>query len=212
MIHLAALNGHADVVKLLIQNGADVNAVTGNIHAQSTGSKWTPILFASNKGHVDVAKALVQGGADVNVTTTPLYGTKMTPLHFAVDKGNVDLAKVLIQGGADVNSRNYLYGATCRGHVPLMLLLICCGATIKNIFLNDRSISWNRRELLREIKEKVSLLRQGKHIGANLMSDEENRFMWNLAFSFTVKYRSAAFKSYYAIRSFITHHGIFMAP
>ena len=35
--------------------------------------------------------------------------------------------------------------------------------------------------------------------------------MWNLAFSFTWKYRAAAFKAYYAIRSFITFHGIFMA-
>ena len=36
--------------------------------------------------------------------------------------------------------------------------------------------------------------------------------MWNLAFSFTIQHRAAAFKAYYAIRSFITFHGIFMAP
>ena len=34
--------------------------------------------------------------------------------------------------------------------------------------------------------------------------------MWNLAFFFTWKHRGAAFKAYYAIRSFITFHGIFM--
>ena len=45
-----------------------------------------------------------------------------------------------------------------------------------------------------------------------LMSDEERRFMWNLAFSFTIEYRVAAFKAYYAIRSFITYNGIFMGP
>ena len=44
-----------------------------------------------------------------------------------------------------------------------------------------------------------------------LMSDEESRFMWNLAFLFTVKHRVAAFKAYYSIRSFITYNGIFMA-
>ena len=43
------------------------------------------------------------------------------------------------------------------------------------------------------------------------MSDEERRFMWNLAFSFTIKHRVAAFKAFYAIRSFITFKGIFMA-
>ena len=36
--------------------------------------------------------------------------------------------------------------------------------------------------------------------------------MWNLAFCFTIAHREAAFKGYYAIRSFITFHGIFMAP
>jgi hypothetical protein len=45
-----------------------------------------------------------------------------------------------------------------------------------------------------------------------LMSEEERRFMWNLAFSFTIKYRVAAFKAYYSIRSFITYNGIFMGP
>ena len=44
------------------------------------------------------------------------------------------------------------------------------------------------------------------------MSEEESHFMWNLAFSFTIKHRAAAFKAYYAIRSFVTFHGIFMAP
>ena len=34
--------------------------------------------------------------------------------------------------------------------------------------------------------------------------------MWNLAFSFTITHRVAAFKAYYAIRSFITYNGIFM--
>ena len=36
--------------------------------------------------------------------------------------------------------------------------------------------------------------------------------MWNLAFSFTIQHRAAAFKAYYKIRSFITFHGIFMGP
>ena len=36
--------------------------------------------------------------------------------------------------------------------------------------------------------------------------------MWNLAFCFTITHRAASFKAYYSIRSFITFHGIFMAP
>ena len=36
--------------------------------------------------------------------------------------------------------------------------------------------------------------------------------MWNLAFCFTIALRGASFKAFYAVRSFITFHGIFMAP
>ena len=37
--------------------------------------------------------------------------------------------------------------------------------------------------------------------------------MWNLAFSFTIKHGGAtAFKTFHAIRSFITFNGIFMGP
>ena len=43
------------------------------------------------------------------------------------------------------------------------------------------------------------------------MGNDERRFMWNLAFCFTIAHREAAFKGYYAIRSLITFHGIFMA-
>ena len=43
-----------------------------------------------------------------------------------------------------------------------------------------------------------------------LMSDEEKRFMWNLAFVLARKHSVIAFKLYHTIRSFITCKGIFM--
>ena len=57
-LHVAAKNGHVDVAKVLIQNGADVNAVEKD--------KWTALHLAARNGHVDVAKVLIQNGADVN--------------------------------------------------------------------------------------------------------------------------------------------------
>ena len=54
---------------------------------------------------------------------------------------------------------------------------------------------------------------EGNVMKTTLMSDEERRLMWNLAFFFTIKHGGAtAFRSFTTIRSFITYHGIFMGP
>ena len=42
--------------------------------------------------------------------------------------------------------------------------------------------------------------------------NEENKFKWNVAFCLTLKAKVPAFKVYYKVCSFITYHGIFMAP
>ena len=51
-------SGHVDVVKVLIQSGADVNAEDEN--------KSTALHMTAFEGHVDVAKVLLQNGANVN--------------------------------------------------------------------------------------------------------------------------------------------------
>ena len=70
---LAAQKGHVDVVKVLIQNGADVNAVEEY--------KETALHTAALNGHVDVAKVLIQNGADVNAVNQE---DKFTILHVGV--------------------------------------------------------------------------------------------------------------------------------
>ena len=67
-------HGHVDVAKVLIQNGADVNAVDED--------KWTALHFAAENGHVDVAKVLIQNGADVNAVVD--VEDKWTALHFTL--------------------------------------------------------------------------------------------------------------------------------
>ena len=90
-------------------------------------------------------------------------------------------------------------------HISFALQLLCCGAEI-----DEETIKEDKTELLQPISDRLKLLRSGNRIGTSLLSNEERRFMWNLAFCFTIKHRVAAFKAYYAVRSFITYHGIFM--
>ncbi len=93
----AAESGNIDIVKVLIQNGADVNAVDEN--------KQSALHHAAEYGDVELAKVLLENGADVNA----IDGDENTALHIAAifdDDDCVDVTKVLIQNGADVNAVN----------------------------------------------------------------------------------------------------------
>jgi ankyrin repeat protein len=71
----AAEKGHVDIVKILAEMGADVNAI-GNQCVDNdvvVGSYllsdlygWMALLYAAEKGLVDIVKILVEKGADIN--------------------------------------------------------------------------------------------------------------------------------------------------
>jgi hypothetical protein len=147
-----------------------------------------------------------------NITERDIYDGRKV-LHFATMNGQVDIVKLLIQYGANVNAvHNWgwsvLYYASCHTvSVPLTLELLCFGAKIdKHALKNDKT------GLLVQIEERLEKLRNGERCITNLCSNEENKFKWNLAFCLTLKAKVPAFRVYYKVRSFITYHGIFMAP
>jgi ankyrin repeat protein len=57
-LHTAARFGHAEAVRLLLDNGADVNRVSG-VDSTALGA-------AATGGHVEVIRILIEYGADVN--------------------------------------------------------------------------------------------------------------------------------------------------
>jgi len=71
-LHFAVRQGHFDVVKALVDGGADVNQI-------NPGDKSTPLAVATINGHFDIGKYLLDKGADPNLATengvAPLYGT-----------------------------------------------------------------------------------------------------------------------------------------
>jgi len=118
----------------------------------------------------------------------------------------------LIQNGTDVNAvDNYestaLQYAARKGCTHVLLQLLCFGAQI-----DEDAIYYDRTELLRPIETRLKLLRNGNRMETSLMSDEETRFMWNLALALAMKHPAIAFRTYHMIRSFITFRGIFMGP
>ena len=97
----AAKEGHLEVVQLLIQRGANVNAgaqvsLTGNI---------TPLMAAAKAGRVEVIKALLGAKADLGVKDIGPNSNSETALHYAARGGSAGAIQALLAGGAEINTK-----------------------------------------------------------------------------------------------------------
>jgi ankyrin repeat protein len=103
----ASANGHLDVVKLLLESGADV-------HAYDNGA----IRMASYYGHLDVVKLLVESGADVHPYDN-------LAIRHASRNGHLAVVKLLVESGADVHAQNNyaIRIASENGHLDVVKLL-----------------------------------------------------------------------------------------
>lgn len=100
----ACYYGFSDIVKQLLESGAQVNIV---VQAR------TPLHVASSRGHSDVVRMLLESGAD----PSPRRATRRnslrperplgrrvageTPLHAAVREGHDDVVIILLESNAD---------------------------------------------------------------------------------------------------------------
>ena len=88
------------IIRLLIDAGADPNALTTRRGAQTTGpGDETPLHYAASSDDVDVAEALIEAGADIEVPD----GSIGTPLDNAVGYGCWHVARLLVARGATVD-------------------------------------------------------------------------------------------------------------
>ena len=90
-LHLAAFFGQDDVVKLLLERGADTAAVSKNQMAVM------PLHSAIAGRHHSVAKLLLEAGAPLNARSHGGF----TPLLEAAENGDTALVELLLSGGAD---------------------------------------------------------------------------------------------------------------
>jgi len=86
------------IVRLLIDAGADPNALTSGRDSPGKGDE-TPLHYAASSDDVDVAEALIDGGADLE---TP-DGSIGTPLDNAVGYTCWHVARLLVARGARVD-------------------------------------------------------------------------------------------------------------
>jgi hypothetical protein len=119
---LAAQNGHADCVKLLLGAGADVHKANDN------GA--TPLFMATQKAQLDCVRLLLEARADVDTA----HQTGATPLFVAAQEGEFTLVRLLLEAGADQSIHANgapapLLAARHMGHSEIATLLEAFAAT-----------------------------------------------------------------------------------
>lgn len=118
----AASAGHVDIVKLLLEYGADANA-------QSSAGN-TPLMYACNGGHEEIVKILLEQGANIEDHNENGH----TPLMEAASSGHVNIAKILLDKGAGINTHSNEFKesaltlACYKGHLEMVKFLLEAGA------------------------------------------------------------------------------------
>lgn len=96
-LHLAAFFGHAEAMQLLLDRGADPNAVATSAQVGPV----QPLHSAAATGRLECARLLLAHGADVNAR----QGGGFTALHAAAASADAELARLLLAAGADATAK-----------------------------------------------------------------------------------------------------------
>lgn len=116
----ASTGGHLEIVKLLVEHGAEVNKPTLTLS--------TPLRGASFHGHLDVMEYLLKSGAEIN--TPNCIG--QSPLCIAAMRGQLSAVKYLVEHGANkhqktINGYSVMHLAATKGRVDIVKYLLSIG-------------------------------------------------------------------------------------
>jgi len=120
-LHGASLSGQLESARILLDNGAHVNA--RDVY------DWTPLHNASSFGHLELTQLLLEHDANLNARTN----SQDTPLCKALRHGHLEIVRALLDNGADMTIQGHdgltpYQIATQNGHRDIAQLLLDYGA------------------------------------------------------------------------------------
>lgn len=177
----ASAEGHADIVRLLLERDADPGArsrvvtmpepyvvempldksIWGSNYPdttrwQETGGGFTALHFAAQAGDIECARLLLEAGADIDAPLKE-WGTA---LNITIASGHEDFALFLVEQGADPNATD-AWGASAL-HYALYKGLIIINRWRP---VDDEHLGWERDNMPRLV---AALLAKGADPGARI--------------------------------------------
>jgi ankyrin repeat protein len=157
----AAMRGDAAKVRLLLKQGADVNAAQGD--------GMTALHWAAFRGDIDGTRMLISAGGRLEAVTR---NGNYTPLHLAAKAGNLPVVRALLDAGANVNAKTTSGGAS-----PLHLAAAQGSADVVNALIEKKAAvdapdgAWNETPLMwaaayNRVDALKALLAHGANIAA----------------------------------------------
>lgn len=116
-IHWAVRKNKPQIIELLIQAGADVNAPAYN--------NYSPLHYAVEDNDFSLVKLLIKNGANINI----LNRFDRSPIFLVIGNENIEILKFFIDNNADVNRRAWwrwtpLHVAASRGNLEIVKILV----------------------------------------------------------------------------------------
>jgi ankyrin repeat protein len=96
-LHYAIVKGDEAAVKLLLDHGADINALSRPVSLEMDNNPFPvlPLDYAVINGNIDVVSLLIDYGANVNPRP-------YSPLYFAAQANKADVVRFLMKRGAQI--------------------------------------------------------------------------------------------------------------
>ncbi len=137
-LHMAARVGNSEAVRLLLEQGAPVNA-------RYRGE--TPLTLAVDRSKTATVKVLITGGADPNA----MLAEELPVLCWAAVNGLYEIASILLEHGADPNAQDQFnhsasWLAASHGHPDIVRALSSRGATTDQAAVQDHA-HWRDQQL-----------------------------------------------------------------
>ncbi len=150
---LASMEGHFEVMELLLTRGANINATSKH--------GWTPLMLATKRGDDECVSYLLSRGADVNHVSPDRW----TALAESASRGSIGIMAQLLDLGADPEIRAQsdwtpLMYAAYHGDIDAVDLLLRTGASFEEISARDETVM-----LLAAAKGSVEVVRRLLDVG-----------------------------------------------